>query len=60
MIVVEVQNGNVEKALMVFRKKVENTRLLEEYKERQYFTKPSLARRQRRLANAKYKRTITD
>jgi len=62
MIIVDVLDSSdrgLEKALSVFKKKVENTKLLEEYKERQYFIKPSLLKRQRRLANARHKSTIT-
>jgi len=41
--------ATLEKGLFTFRKIVENTRILEEFKEHQFYLKPSLARRQRRL-----------
>ena len=58
MIQVEVNEkgkGSFEKALFTFRKKVENSRILEEYLEKQYYLKPSLLKRQRRMKNARYK-----
>ena len=59
MIYVEVRIG-IDKALQVFKKKVENLGLMEEIKKREFFIKPSLAKRQRRMANARRKKSTTD
>jgi len=42
---VEVRNGDVNKALKVFKKKVAESGHLEELRERRYFTKPTTKRR---------------
>jgi len=47
---VYVRNGNIEGALMAFKTKVQKAGILEQYKENQYFTKPSLKRREARKA----------
>lgn len=39
---------NLEKALSIFKNKVQRAGILEEYKERQFYTKPSEARREKR------------
>ena len=41
---VEVQNGNVEQALRKFKKKVNNAGIIQEYRERCEYTKPTTAR----------------
>ena len=38
---VEVRNGDVMKALRIFKKKVQEEGILQEYKERQHYEKPS-------------------
>lgn len=38
-------NGNIEKMLRKFKKRMVNTGILNEYKERQYYTKPSVVNR---------------
>ena len=43
---VEVRNGNLEKAMRVLKKKVQKEGLLKELKDRQYYTKPSEKRRE--------------
>lgn len=53
MIIVKVVNGNIEKALREFKKKCLNTKLLSEIKERQFFKKPSVIKREK-LNKAKY------
>ena len=40
-ITVEVRHGNVEKAMRVLKKKVLKAGILKEYRERQYYRKPS-------------------
>jgi len=45
-VLVEVRNGNLEKAMRVLKKKVQKEGLLKELKDRQYYTKPSEKRRE--------------
>lgn len=47
---VEVKDGNVEKAIKIFSKKVQASGKLKEYKERGEFVKPSVKRRMARKA----------
>ena len=47
MIIMPVQEGeNIEKALKKFKRKYERTGVLKELRRRQYFTKPSIAKRE--------------
>lgn len=41
---VTVRNGDIEKAMRIFKKKVQRSGLLKELRERQHYTKPSDAR----------------
>lgn len=43
-----VRNNNLEGALIAFKKKVQNAGILEQYKENQYYTKPSAVRREKK------------
>ena len=43
-LVVTVRNGDIEKAMRIFKKKVQRSGLLKELRERQHYTKPSDAR----------------
>lgn len=45
MVGVKVRNGNLEKALQIFKNRVQRSGILEEYKENQFYTKPSERRR---------------
>ena len=46
MIIMPVKEGeNIEKALKKFKRKEERTGVLKELRRRQYFTKPSVAKR---------------
>ena len=45
---VDVRNNNVEGALKIFKRMVKNSGMLLELKEKQYYTKPSKKRRERR------------
>lgn len=51
---VKVINNNIEGALTYFKSKVQRAGILDEYKENQFFTKPSEKRRER-LKRAKYR-----
>ena len=42
---IEVRNGDVNKALRIFKKKVQEEGVLQEYKERQHYVKPSEKKR---------------
>lgn len=44
---VKVRNGNVNKALSIFKKKVISSGILQEYKDRQEYIKPSLRKREK-------------
>lgn len=45
---VYVRNNNIEGALNAFKSKVSKAGILEEYKRKQFFTKPSELRREKR------------
>ena len=48
LLYVEVKNNNVEKALSEFKRRVKNSGLLNELREREFYLKPSLVKRNRR------------
>tara|TARA_B100000900_G_scaffold392225_1_gene387528 strand:+ start:760 stop:1047 length:288 start_codon:yes stop_codon:yes gene_type:complete len=50
---VEVRNGDVMKALRIFKKKVQEEGILQEYKERQHYEKPSSKRKKAKAAGRK-------
>lgn len=50
---VEVRNGDVNKAIRIFKKKVQEDGVIQDYKERQNYTKPSEARRKAKAAGRK-------
>ena len=43
-----VQDGNVEKALRKFKKKVQNSGILNDLREREFYIKPTTARKLKR------------
>ena len=45
MLIVKVENGNMEKALKIFKRKCLSTKILQELKDRQFYTKPSVRKR---------------
>ena len=47
---VTVRNGNVDAALRVFKRKVNNSEVLLEYRERKEYVKPSTRRQARKQA----------
>ena len=54
MIITTVKEGeNIERALKKFKRKYERTGVLKELRARQYFTKPSIAKREK-MAHAIY------
>ena len=58
MLIIPVKDGeSIEKALKKFKKKVEKTGLVKQLRERQKFTKPSVARRTE-MIRAAYKEQL--
>ena len=55
MLIVKVQKGNINRALKQFKRKFRDTKVIKELREKQYYTKPSIAKRQ-----AKEKAIIRD
>ena len=54
---VEVWNNNIEAALKIFKKKVKESKLMLDLKEKAFFKKPSAKRREKRaIARARYQR----
>lgn len=53
-----VRNNNIEKALSLFKKKVKDSKLMLELRDREFYKKPSLLKKERnakaRLRNKKY------
>ena len=50
MIIMPVKEGeNIERALKKFKRKYERTGVLKELRRRQYFTKPSIAKREAKM-----------
>lgn len=58
MIIVPIKEGeNLERSLKKFKRKFEKTGVVKELRERQFFTKPSVKRRQE-VIHAVYKQQI--
>ena len=55
MIYVKVYNNNIEKALSKFKKKVKESKLLVELREREFYTKKSTKRKEK-IAKARLRR----
>ena len=51
-ITVEVRGGNLEKALRVLKKKVQKEGIVKELKRRQFYTKPSALKREKKKERA--------
>ena len=49
MVTVQVENDNLEKAIRKFRKEVEREGIIEVYRKRQYFVKPSAVRHRKKV-----------
>ena len=45
MIIVKVKNGNIENALKIFKRKCLSTKILQELKDRKFYTKLSIKKR---------------
>ena len=46
-----VQDNNIEKALRKFKKKIQNSRVLEDLRAREFYIKPTTARKLKRSAS---------
>jgi len=58
-ITVEVRGGNLEKAMRVLKKKVQKEGIVKELKRRQFYTKPSIKRREKRAkAKLRHKKNL--
>lgn len=56
---VEVRNGDVNKALRLFKKKVQDSGILQELKDKEYFEKPTTKRkRAKAAAKARWKKKL--
>ena len=51
-ITVEVRGGNLEKAMRVLKKKVQKAGIVKNYRDKQYFSKPSEIKREKRKERA--------
>ncbi|MEZ4771806.1 MAG: 30S ribosomal protein S21 [Bacteroidia bacterium] len=58
MIIIKIKdNENIERALKRYKKKIKNTGILQEVRERRHFEKPSITRRNE-VDKAKYKEKL--
>ena len=48
LLYVDVKNKSLERALSEFKKRVKNSNLLKELRDREFYTKPSVARRKQK------------
>ena len=48
---IEVRNNNIEKALRVLKKKLLKDGVMKELRDRQYYSKPSLKKREKKKEN---------
>jgi small subunit ribosomal protein S21 len=56
-----VQNDQVDKALRKFKKKIQESRLLEEIKERSHYEKPTTERKRKRgAAQARWRKKLRE
>ena len=59
MVTVVVKNGNVDKAMIPLKKKLQKEGLLKELKQRQYFEKPSAKKARKKAEGIKrYQRNL--
>jgi small subunit ribosomal protein S21 len=56
-----VQDGNVDKALRKFKKKIQDSNLLNDLREREFYTKPTTARKLKAsAARARWNKKLRD
>ena len=56
MLIIEIDKGNIEKAIKQYKRKVIKTKQLQKLREGQEYTKPSIKKR-KQLSKAKYIQT---
>ena len=56
MLITNVENGNIEKALKILKRKVFSTKQLQNLRDRKEFEKPSIVKR-KMVSKAKYKQS---
>lgn len=59
MIIIEVKDGKIDRALKQFKRKFKQTGIVKELRERQQFTKASVKKRKQKL-KAKYIQKLKD
>jgi len=60
LIEVKVRKGNIEKALRQLKKQVKETKLFLELKDREFYTKPSAIKREKRAKSLLRRRKLSE
>ena len=60
MIEIKVRKGNIEKALRQLKKQVKETKLFLELKDREFYTKPSVIKREKRAKSLLRRRKLSE
>ena len=60
LIEIKVRKGNIEKALRQLKKQVKETKLFLELKDREFYTKPSAIKREKRAKSQSRRRKLSE
>ena len=60
MIEIKVRKGNIEKALRQLKKQVKETKLFLELKDREFYTKPSVIKREKRAKSLLRRKKLSE
>ena len=60
LLYVDVKNKSIDRALSEFKRRVKNSNLLKELRDREFYTKPSVARRKRKKLRLQKVRSINN
>ena len=60
LIEIKVRKGNIEKALRQLKKQVKETKLFLELKDREFYTKPSVIKREKRAKSLLRRRKLSE
>ena len=60
LIEIKVRKGNIEKALRQLKKQVKETKLFLELKDREFYTKPSAVKREKRAKSLLRRRKLSE
>ena len=60
LIEIKVRKGNIEKALRQLKKQVKETKLFLELKDREFYTKPSAIKREKRAKSLLRRRKLSE